>query len=87
MKKELTIFDKPRNVKILLTCFYASLGILLAIDFFIEKHAAFGWEGYPDFFAAYGFISCVVLVCLTKLLRLLVKRDEHYYEDQKSAKP
>lgn len=81
MKKEITIFDKPRNVKILLLCFYASLGILLATDFFIEKHVAFGWEGYPDFFAAYGFISCVVLICITKLLRLLLKRDERYYED------
>jgi len=83
MKKELTIFDKPRNVKILLICFYASLAILLAIDFFIEKHVAFGWEGYPDFFAAYGFISCVGLIYIAKLLRLLVKRDENYYENQK----
>ena len=81
MKKELTIFDKPRNVRILLVCFYISLGILLIADFFIHKHAEFPWEAYPDFFAAYGFISCVLLIYIAKLLRRLVKRGEDYYRD------
>ncbi|MCF8029109.1 MAG: hypothetical protein K9K81_12150 [Desulfobacteraceae bacterium] len=81
MKKELTIFDKPRNVRILLVCFYISLGVLLIADFFIHKHAAFGWEAYPDFFAAYGFISCVLLIYIAKLLRRLIKRSEDYYRD------
>ena len=80
MKKELKIFDNPRNVTILLVVFFASLVVLLIIDFFIHKHAKFGWEGYPDFFAAYGFISCVALIYIAKLLRLFVKRDEDYYE-------
>lgn len=80
MKRELKIFDNPRNVRILLICFYAALGVLLLVDFFIHKHPAFGWEGYPNFFAAYGFVSCVLLIYIAKLLRLLVKRDEAYYE-------
>ena len=80
MKRELKIFDKPGNVRILLISFYISLGLLLIIDFFIHKHAEFPWEGYPNFFAAYGFISCVLLIYIAKGLRLLVKRDEHYYE-------
>lgn len=80
MKKELKIFDNPRNVNILLICFFAGLAVLLVIDFFIHKHAYFEWEGYPDFFAAYGFISCVLLIYIAKLLRLLVKRDEDYYD-------
>ncbi|MFW5937130.1 MAG: hypothetical protein ACOCS6_03645 [Desulfosalsimonas sp.] len=83
MKKELTIFDKPRNVRILLVCFYISLGILLIADFFIHKHAAFGWEAYPSFFAAYGFISCVLFIYAAKLLRRLVKRSEDYYHRKK----
>lgn len=85
MKKELKIFDNPRNVKILLICFYISLAILLAVDFFIHKHAAFEWEGYPNFFAAYGFISCVLLIYIAKLLRLWVKRDENYYDAKDPA--
>ncbi len=80
MKKELKIFDKPENVKRLLKFFYASLILLLIIDFFIHKHAEFPWEGAPDFFAVYGFISCVLLIFIAKLLRIFIKRKENHYE-------
>ena len=80
MKKELKIFDKPENVKRFLGIFYLSLLVLLIIDFFIHKHPEFPWEGAPDFFAAYGFGSCVLLIFIAKILRLFVKRDEDYYD-------
>ena len=80
MKKELKIFDKPENVRRFLGFFYISLAVLLIVDFFIHKHAYFPWEGEPDFFAAYGFGSCVVLVFIAKLLRIFIKRDENYYD-------
>jgi hypothetical protein len=80
MKRELKIFDKPENVKRFLGGFYISLVALLIIDFFIHKHAEFPWEEAPDFFAVYGFVSCVLLIFIAKLLRLFVRRDENYYE-------
>lgn len=80
MKKELKIFDKPENVKRFLGIFYISLVILLIIDFFIHKQAEFPWEGAPDFFAVYGFVSCVLLIFIAKTLRIFVKRDETYYD-------
>lgn len=80
MKKELKIFDKPENVKRFLSGFYVSLMVLLIIDFFIHKHVEFPWEGFPDFFAAYGFISCVLLIFIAKVLRIFIKRDEDYYD-------
>ena len=80
MKRELKIFDKPKNVKRFLFIFYLSLVVLLIIDFFIHKHAEFPWEEAPDFFAVYGFVSCVLLIFIAKALRLFVKRDEDYYE-------
>ncbi len=80
MKKELKIFDKPENVKRLLGIFYASLVVLLIVDFFIHKHAEFPWEESPVFFAAYGFVSCVVVIFTAKLLRVFTKRDEKYYD-------
>jgi len=80
MKKELKIFDKPENVKRFLGFFYASLVVLLIIDFFIPKHGGFPWEGMPDFFAVYGFVSCVALIFIAKILRLIFKRDEKYYD-------
>jgi hypothetical protein len=50
MKKELTLFDKPKNVKILLICFYCSLGVLLVAEFFIHPHPAFYFEQMKGFF-------------------------------------
>jgi len=79
MKKELKIFDKPENVKRFLSIFYISLIVLLIIDFFIHKHPEFPWEGAPNFFAAYGFVSCVLLIFIAKILRIFLKRDESYY--------
>ncbi len=80
MKKELKIFDKKQNVQRLLFCFYCFLAILFAIDFFIHKHAEFPWEEAPGFFAVYGFVSCVALIFIAKILRKIVKRKEDYYD-------
>jgi len=80
MKKELKIFDDPRNVKRFLIIFYGCLLALLLVDPFIHKHAEFEWEAVPGFFAAYGFVSCVLLIFIAKLLRWWVKRDEAYYQ-------
>ena len=74
------LFDSPRNVKSLLWLFYASLGVLLVIDFFIHKHPDFPWEAKANFCAAYGFVSCVGLIFIAKLVRRLVQRDEDYYD-------
>ncbi|MDQ1335836.1 MAG: hypothetical protein QG552_2786 [Thermodesulfobacteriota bacterium] len=75
------LFDTPRNVKVLLGCFYASLLILLIIELFVHKHPHFAWEDWPEFYAVYGFVACVVLVVAAKyILRPLVKRREDYYD-------
>lgn len=80
MKKAHQFFDKPGKRKVLPLFFYASLAVLLVVDFFIHKHAAFDWEGWPNFFAVYGFVSCILLIYLARLLHFLVKRDEDYYD-------
>lgn len=75
------LFDNPRNVKILLASFFSSLGILLLIEPFIHKHVHFPWEEWPEFYAVFGFVACVVLVIAAKyILRPLVKRKEDYYD-------
>ncbi|MCF8106116.1 MAG: hypothetical protein K9K64_11575 [Desulfohalobiaceae bacterium] len=80
MKKELTIFDKPRNVRRLLYVFYCSLILLLISELFIHKHHAFPWEEAFGFYAVYGFVSCVLLIFLARLLRKIVMRRENYYD-------
>lgn len=86
MAKEINLFDQPQNVRRLLLAFYVSLGILLVVDFFIPKHPDFAWEAAPNFFAAYGFVSCVLLIFIAKILRRFIKRSEDHYE-RKTGSP
>lgn len=79
-KNEVKIFDNPKNVKRLLAVFYSILVLLLIIDPFIYKHAEFPWEEIPGFFAVYGFVSCVLVISIAGLLRIFIKRKEHYYD-------
>ncbi|MEE8575107.1 MAG: hypothetical protein V3T30_06815 [Thermodesulfobacteriota bacterium] len=74
-------FDKSKNVKWFLRCFYASLVVLIIVDFFIHKHPDYAWEEYPSFYGAYAFVACVLLVLLSKyVLRKIVMRREDYYD-------
>jgi len=74
-------FDKPGNTRKFLKGFFASLLLLLLVDLLVSKHGYFPWEEAPEFFAAYGFISCVLLVLVARVLRKVVKRGEDFYHD------
>lgn len=43
--------------------------------------AHFAIEQAFGFYALYGFFSCAALIVLAKLIGLLIKRDERYYDD------
>lgn len=73
-------FDKKENLILFLRIFYGSLVVLLVLDLFVDKHPYFGFDGAPSFSAAYGFISCVLLVLIAKVLRIFVMRDEDHYD-------
>lgn len=79
-KKALTIFDSPRNRRRVRWTLFGVCLLLLLLDFFIPKHGEFYWEKAPNFFAGYGFISCVSLIFIARLLRKILKRDEGYYD-------
>jgi len=78
--KKQYLFDKPRNVKVLLYSLYISCGVLLLLDFVIHRHINHHWEGLLGFYSIYGFIGCTGIVLGSKLLRIMVQRDEDYYE-------
>lgn len=80
MKKEITIFDNPKNVRRLLGFFFAVLALLLVADVFVHKHGHFYFEDMPAFFAAYGFVACVLVIFGSKVLRFFLGRKEDYYE-------
>jgi hypothetical protein len=45
----------------------------------VERIAALDFVGS---YALYGFVGCVALVLVGKLLRIAVMRDERYYEER-----
>ena len=59
----------------------AGLGVLLLAELFIHPHPPFEWAGTFGFFAGYGFIACIVLLFVARLVRLVVMRKEDYYDD------
>jgi hypothetical protein len=40
----------------------------------------FGFDAWFGFGAGYGFVSCLLMVLVAKLLGLLLKRPENYYD-------
>jgi purine-cytosine permease-like protein len=80
-KEKQYLFDKPRNVKVLLLGLLAILVLLFIADFFVIKHPHFTWEEWPEFYAVFGFAAYASIVILAKyILRPILKREEDYYD-------
>ncbi|GAB4171269.1 MAG: hypothetical protein Tsb0017_03250 [Geothermobacteraceae bacterium] len=79
--KEFDWFDHPRNIRRLRIGFYVVLVLLVLPDFFMHKHHLFyRVEGWPGFYALFGFVSCVVIILVSKALGFWLKRREDYYD-------
>ncbi len=74
------LFDKPRNVSLLLRSFYVICASLFILDFIIHRHAVHEWDSIAGFYAIFGFIAYVAIVLTAKQLRKVVKRKEDYYD-------
>ncbi len=74
--------EKPGNIRKLKAAFGIVLGLLVALDLTIHKHAYFHLEDLPGFYVIYGFISCVIIVAFSKGLgKLRLLRKEGYYDN------
>jgi hypothetical protein len=81
MKKELTIFDNPKNIRRLQMGFFVALVLVLIAEAYVDMHGQFSVEHFYGFYAVYGFISYVSLIFISKLLRKILMRKEDYYDD------
>ncbi|MBW2144301.1 MAG: hypothetical protein JRG75_07885 [Deltaproteobacteria bacterium] len=79
--KEFDYFDKPETIKKLWILLYVVCGLLVVPDFFTHRHPYFGFDGFFGFYALLGFVSCVVLILFSKLVGLVLKVKEDYYDD------
>ena len=74
--------DEPRNVGRVIKLLVAVCVGLVVADFLYEKHAHFDWEGWPLFYAVFGFVAFALAVLAGKQLRRIVMRKEDYYDDE-----
>ena len=72
--------DKPANRRLIRRVLYIACALLVVVDFVVHRHIYTPAEEIPAFYALYGFAALVGVVMAAKGLRLLVKRDEDYYE-------
>lgn len=78
----------PQGARIALISLHLAALLAVVIEFIFpfpaDGHAVERVHAldFPASYAIYGFVSCVILVLLGIVLRRLVKRPEHYYEDR-----
>ena len=72
-----------KNTKTLKRIAYVILVLTVALDFFIPRHHVhFFWDEIPGFSAVYGFISCILIIIVSKTLgHYWLSRPEDYYDD------
>lgn len=71
---------RPATIRRLWLGFIVVLALTVLLQALIRVKGYFGVDGWFGFGAAFGFLSCVGMVVVAKLLGLLLKRDESYYE-------
>ena len=72
--------DDYKNVKKVIGFVVVACIVLFAAEAFYHKHPYFAAESLFGFYAIYGFVICVGLVLVTKLMRVILMRDEEYYD-------
>ena len=75
-----TWLDEPRNVTLIYWAVFLVCALLFVADAFYHKHPYFEAESWFGFYGLFGFVACVVLVLVAKLLRVILKRPEDYYD-------
>jgi hypothetical protein len=71
---------RPETIRRLWIAFIAVLALTVAADFFVDHHGETGITGTLGFYAWYGFIACVVMIVVSRLLGIFLKRPANYYD-------
>lgn len=73
--------DEPRNVRRLWRGFLAVLVLTVLAGLVVPLHPHFGVDALFGFHAAYGFLACAAMIVAAKLLGVLLKRPDTYYDE------
>ena len=71
--------DAPHNVRQLWRGFLALLALTVLAGAFVDLHPHFDVERWFGFNAAYGFVTCLLMIVGAKVLGFFLKRPDDYY--------
>lgn len=76
--------DDPDNISKLWRGFLVVLALTVVAGLVVDLHPHFAIESWPGFNAAYGFLTCLLMIVGAKALGIFLKRGDSYYaEDQR----
>ena len=82
IKRMVDYVGNPQNAKQLKRIGFVLLLITLAVDFLVERHHAhYFWDKLPGWGALYGFVSCVVIILVSKFIGHqggIMKKEDYY---------
>ncbi|MEK9657836.1 MAG: hypothetical protein VW378_05645 [bacterium] len=82
-KRNQGYFNRETTKKMLWRYLWIGCLLSLGLEFFVHRKSHFGAQGIDGmfgFFAVLGFASCLLFILLAKLLGLVVKKSEDYYD-------
>lgn len=71
--------DDPENVRKVWRGFLAVLALTVVAGAFVDLHPHFDFERWFGFSAAYGFVTCLLMIVGAKGLGVFLKRPDGYY--------
>ena len=71
---------RPGSIRLLWVVFIGILALTVLAGLLMHPHPAFGIDGSFGFYAWFGFFSCIAMIVVAKLLALLLKRKDTYYD-------
>ena len=83
IKRAVNFFGDGQYARQRRRLFYLVLVLIVIADFLVFRgHAEYIWDRLPDWSAVYGFVSCVLLIFVSKFLghRCGLMRREDYYD-------
>ena len=74
---------RPESIRLLWKVLWAVLALTVLAQLVIKVKGYFVVDGWIGFGAAFGFLSCLLMVVFAKLLGFGLKRDEDYYHRER----
>ncbi|MCW8193766.1 hypothetical protein F6455_03070 [Proteobacteria bacterium 005FR1] len=72
---------RSSTIRKLWIAFAIILGLTLVAQLFVHLHEYFVVDAVFGFYAAFGFFSCVAMVVVAKLLGLVLKQPDDFYDE------